>query len=384
MDADVKVTRGELERRTVRRTDFVSCNQAFIDCRTPGSDRKENYSMVGKGVTQSADQVVNLDLPHGFNIGAAAMPHGVVNNLHLHFTAEVFLCFRGEYLLRWGIDGEEGEITLREGEIASIPPWVFRGFTNTGPDDGILFTVLGMDDTGGIIWGPSVLREAERHGLYLSADNQLIDTVAGDELPPPDARVQPISAEHIASLRHYRPEEMRRRVATGEDLPWSSRALLDHALPGGGAELATVIGYGLTEDRDQVPVVHNPHGHSVAWLRAAPGSGVLRHRVAENQVLMIKDGTWEIAVNSPGADELTVRLGPWDMLSVPPHAWRTLRAVSAGEGGQPASLLVVSSGDGRVRIDWDEEVAKAAADAGHGIDHNGYLAPYALIPGHDR
>ena len=43
--------------------------------------------------------------------------------------------------------------------------------------------MLGQDVTGGIIWGPSVLKEAESYGLHLTADNRLIDTVAGDELP---------------------------------------------------------------------------------------------------------------------------------------------------------------------------------------------------------
>ncbi|WDV31740.1 hypothetical protein OIM90_11775 [Streptomyces sp. AD16] len=32
---DVVVSTAELGQRTVRRSDFVSCNQAFIDCRTP-------------------------------------------------------------------------------------------------------------------------------------------------------------------------------------------------------------------------------------------------------------------------------------------------------------------------------------------------------------
>ena len=50
----------ELARRTIRRGDYVSCAQAFIDCKTPGSESKENYSIIGPGVTQSAAQVVNL------------------------------------------------------------------------------------------------------------------------------------------------------------------------------------------------------------------------------------------------------------------------------------------------------------------------------------
>lgn len=71
-----------------------------------------------------------------------------------------------------------------------------------------------------------------------------------------------------------------------------------------------------------------------------------------------------------------MRLGPRDMLSVPQDAWRALRNV----GDEQGDLVVVNSGDGRVRLDWDEDVAKSAAEAGIGIDHNGYVAPYALLP----
>ncbi|WP_208905501.1 alpha/beta fold hydrolase [Streptomyces melanosporofaciens] len=59
-------------------------------------------------------------------------------------------------------------------------------------------------------------------------------------------------------------------------------------------------------------------------------------------------------------DPVPVRLGPRDMLSVPQDAWRSVRNV----GDERSDLLVVNSGDGRVRLEWDEEVRKAAADAG--------------------
>ncbi|WP_433136216.1 cupin domain-containing protein [Actinomadura nitritigenes] len=374
--AEAPLSESEALRRTIRRADFVSCDQAFIDCRTPGSDQKQNYAMIGPGVSQSSGQVVNLREPHGFNIGAAAMPHGVTNNLHLHFTAEVFMCFRGEYLLRWGADGTDGELLLREGEIASIPSWVFRGFTNVGPDDGWLFTVLGRDDTGGIIWAPSVLREAAGHGLYLTAANELVDTVAGDALPAEEELVRPLTAEQIAELRVYPADEMRHRVAGQDDLVWSETPFLDGRLPGGGARLACVIGYGLTQDRFQYPLIGNPHGHTIAWLRGLSGQGISRHRHDESQVLLAKDGEWEVTLNGPG-EEVTVRLGPWDMLSVPPGTWRAVRNAGAHE----ASLLLITGGDGRVRPDWAPEVVKEAAGTGIAVDHDGYLAPAALVPG---
>ncbi|GAA3356629.1 cupin domain-containing protein [Saccharopolyspora gregorii] len=370
----VRVNEAEIARRTIRRTDFVSCDQAFIDCRTPGSERKENYAMIGPGVSQNSEQVINLREPHGYNIGAAAMPHDVTNNLHLHFTAEVFLCFRGEFLLRWGADGNEGELVLREGDIASIPTWIFRGFTNIGPDDGWLFTSLGHDDTGGIIWGPNVLRDAAGYGLHLTEDGRLIDTVAGDEPPEDVELVRPMAESDIARLRSFSVEKMRRRVVTQDDLEWCSTPFLGSHVTGGGAELALVVGFGMTEDLDQEPRIHNPHGHNIAWLRAEPGAGVPGHRIEETQVLLVKEGRWEVTVNDH--EPVVVELGEWDMLSVPPGAWRSIRNVGEDTG----KLVVINSGDGRVRLDWDEEVVKAAADAGYSIDHNGYVAPYALVP----
>ena len=100
--SSVIVTAAELAQRHIRRSDCVPCSDAFIDCRIPGSMPKDNYSMIGPGVTQNAEQVINLREPHGFQIGAAGMPPGVTNNLHLHFTSETFLCASGHYLLRWG------------------------------------------------------------------------------------------------------------------------------------------------------------------------------------------------------------------------------------------------------------------------------------------
>lgn len=38
----------------------------------------------------------------------------------------------------------------------------------------MVFTVLGGDNTGGIIWHPSVLAAASEYGMYLSKDNMLI------------------------------------------------------------------------------------------------------------------------------------------------------------------------------------------------------------------
>ncbi len=374
---DSLVEAAELERRTVRRTDWVSARTAFIDCRTPGSDRKDNYAFIGPGVSQSSDQFINLTERHGYNMGAAGMPNGVTNNLHLHFTAEVFINFGGTFRVRWGVDGRQGEYISRDGDVISVPTWIFRGFTNEGADDGILLTVLGQDTTGGIIWGPSVLRDAESHGLHLTADNRLIDTVAGDVVPDDVPLIKPMRQEYIDELTAYTPEELRQRVTAPEDRVYARRSFLCSDLPGGGAELALVIGYGMTEHRRAVPRVHEPHSFNVAWLRARAGEGLLRHRHAETQVVTVKSGRWRVTLND-GPEAESVELGRLDMLSVPAGSWRRFELIEAADG-DAGELLVVNSGDGRVRLEWAPDVVEAAFDAGWLLDPNGYLAPVAVM-----
>ncbi|HIO60789.1 MAG TPA: cupin, partial [Deltaproteobacteria bacterium] len=60
-----------MKERIVRRSDMVPCKSAFIDAHTPGSHLKDNFSIIGPGVTENQEQVVNIREPHGFNIGAA-------------------------------------------------------------------------------------------------------------------------------------------------------------------------------------------------------------------------------------------------------------------------------------------------------------------------
>lgn len=369
-------TTADARSRTILRTDWVACKTAFIDTRTPGSDQKDNYSFIGPGVSQSSEQFVNIAEPHGFNMGAAGMPQGLTNSLHLHFTAEVFINFDGDYLLRWGAEGEQGTFRSTDGDVISVPPWIFRGFTNEGSGDGVLLTVLGQDQTGGIIWGPKVIADAGENGLFLSSQNQLIDTTAGDSVDGADL-IEPIGQEEIDRLDVVSEAQFATRVVRPGDRTWQKHPFLCSALPGGGAELSLVIGYGLTEQVRDVPPLHDPHSFTIAWLRAAEDEGMLEHRIDRHQVLVARSGTWEVTFETDAGPE-TVELNRMDAVSVPPGAPRSLKATATGKDGD-AEILVVVEGDGRVRQQWSEDVVVSAREAGWVLDPNGYLAPAALL-----
>lgn len=366
------LTPSDAQKRHIKRDDYVSCTVAFIDCKKPGSHLKENYSIIGPGVTSSSEQVINLPEPHGFNIGAAAMPNGITNNLHIHFTAEVFIVQKGEWTFRWGSNGEN-TFTGREGDIVSVPTWIFRGFTNAGPDDGWLFTVLGGDNTGGVIFHPDIIREAADYGLYISKQNTLIDTSRGDAVPNVEDTIPPMPHEAVAQLKTFSPDEMLTRVVKADDRDFRP-GFIDAGLAGCGAELAPVIGAGITQNRYHQAPISNPHGFSAEWLRIEPGQKVSPFVLDEKMVLIVRKGTATLRLND--AQDIDVSLSSRDTYSIPAG---TLRSIIV-DGDETMEALVIVSGDHRKRPRFVEDVLQAAEKNNQALDAGGYVAEASLLP----
>tara|TARA_Y100000591_G_scaffold40504_1_gene29908 strand:+ start:4168 stop:5130 length:963 start_codon:yes stop_codon:yes gene_type:complete len=188
----------EIKKRLVRYGELKPCKTAFIDAHTPGSNQKENFTIIGSGVSESADQHVHINIPHGFNIGAAGQPPKCRNSLHSHRTAEVFFVLSGRWRFFWGRWGKAGEVVLEKGDIINIPTGIFRGFENVGVDYGMIMAVLGGDDAGGgVIWAPQVIEEAKEHGLILSNKGKLYDTKKGENLPSGSTPMPTLSEKEL-------------------------------------------------------------------------------------------------------------------------------------------------------------------------------------------
>ena len=370
--ADLIVDVDDVGRRIIEPHQFMADTEAFIDVRLPGSVGKASYSFIGPGVSQNADQIVNLAEPHGFNIGAASMPHGVVNNPHMHYTAEVFICTRGRWEMRLGQYGEQ-TVEIGPNTLFSVPTWIFRGFKNIGDDDGWLLTVLGSDNTGGILWAPQVLEAAAATGLYLSPIGAVLDATAGELT---NDTITPIDETRLGELDHYTDAEIAERIVAPDRLDWSEVALLSSVLPGHGSAIAPVIGFGLTEDRQQRPPIWTPHGFTVEWLRLEPGASTGLHRIDQNQALFLVEGEWQVTYNRLD-DQISRTVAENTVVSIPGSCWREL----TNTGSAVATCLVVCAGDNRARADWDPGIVSAAAEAGWGRDANGYIAPLDLLGG---
>lgn len=367
------VDAGAFPERVIEPHDFVADTEAFVDVRIPRSKGKASYSFIGPGVSQNDDQFINLTVPHGFNVGAATLPHGVINNPHLHFTAEVFICTRGSFRFDIGEHGGQS-IDVNAGTVFSVPTWVFRAFENTGVDDGWLFAVLGGDDTGGIIWAPHILSEAAETGMYLGQDYSLLDETAGDDVS--DA-IQPLTAEALAGrVARYTDAELGGRAVSPDDLDWSRKALLSSVVPGHETAVAPVIGHGLSQDRTHKSPITNPHSFSLEWLEVAPGASTGLHRHGHSQATFLIDGQWQIECEVDGDLEITSP-AEGSIVSVPENAWRNLKNL----GSAPAHAVVVCGSDAPTRVEWVPEIVEAARGAGWAVDASGYLAPAELLGG---
>ena len=302
------MTQHTMADRIVRYGELVPCKTAFIDAHTPGSDQKENFTIIGGGVSESPDQHVHIAIPHGFNIGAAGQPPKCRNSLHDHNTAEVFFVLSGRWRFFWGRWGSAGEVVLEQGDIINIPTGIFRGFENIGTEYGMIMAILGGDDAGGgVHWAPQVIEDAADHGLILGENGKLYDQKKGQKLP-----------DHISPMPVMQSEELAKRaeLTTRDVVPnhvarfWDMFALSD-------SRPVNVIGEnGLLRDKP---------GFEVDFItRSSAIKNAESHRFPS--VLMPVRGHWRISWDGDSAV-----LAPGDTMSVPAELNHSIVPAVTGE-----------------------------------------------------
>jgi quercetin dioxygenase-like cupin family protein len=292
-----------LTRRIVRYDDLVPCYNAFIDCRTPGSEAKENFTIIGPGVSENPGQHVHITEPHGYNIGGARQPPGCVNSQHSHDTAEVFVVHSGYWRFDLGEHGDDAQVDLNPGDVISIPTQVFRGFTATALADdgspGFLWAVLGRDDPGRVTWAPQVFDMARDYGLVLLENGSLIDTAAGEAVPPGVSPMAPTSRGVADALN-------RMSAVQAEAIVWRATDANDTGV-------TAIIGEDGPLDWD--------HGFQVDRIDIAPGETIDWGSEKGKDVLFVHRGKIDV-----GCEDGFVTLNKGDTISRPAGLPRRLLA----------------------------------------------------------
>ena len=295
-----------INNRLVRYGELIPCKTAFIDTHTPGSDQKENFTIIGSGVSENPEQHVHISIPHGFNIGAAGQPPKCNNSLHSHRTAEVFFVLSGRWRFFWGRYGNAGEVILEKGDIFNIPTGIFRGFENIGETYGMLMAILGGDDAGGgVIWAPEVLSEAKKHGLILSEKGKIYDTLKDQQIPNDENEMKPLKDDELKNFPEY---------TTSEIVPYYVARYLDlYSLS--SETSCKVIG--------EKGKIYDKPGFEVEFIsdKSKNNYGIYTKDV----VFMPVDGYWRIK-----SEMFDIILNPGDTFSLPKNNKYTLEPTKPG------------------------------------------------------
>ena len=320
--------------RVVRYAELRPCTNAFVDTYTPGSDQKENFTIIGPGVAEHPDQHVHISEPHGFNIGGARQPPGCTNSQHSHLTEEVFVVYRGTWAFRTGDESQDGEIILQPGDCISIPTNVFRGFENVGDDVGYLFAVLGGDDPGSVLWAPDVFTGAEQHGLVLLENSRLVDTTRGEAIPDGLSPMPPTTEAQVAAHDRLGSDALVTIVATVDEQRASEGSRLTN--DAAGVREFPVIGEAREGEAIAAGKLAWTHGFHLRRLEIDAGAAIGAHHRAEKEVLFVFEG--ELTVDS---DAGSLRLGSGDVMTVPEDMERSF----SNHGESTAVVFVVRGGD---------------------------------------
>lgn len=311
-----------LEARIVRYTDLAPCRDAFIDTRSPGSDQKENFTIIGPGVAENPNQFVHITEPHGFNIGGARQPPRCLNSQHSHETVEVFYVHTGQWRFMTGEHATDGEVFMGPGDLIAIPTRIFRGFENVGDDSGFLWAVLGGDDPGHVLWAPYVFDMAKDYGLVLLEDGTLIDTAKGEQVPAGARVMRATTKEQVDSLLKVDSTALERCVLRRG----ASRPTGLFSGVGGIAERMLVGADPITW----------PHGFTVSEITLAVGAALPGHALDVPDVWFVQQGDVEVSM-----DGASTRCSDGDTITLPCGSVRSLRNC----GTNDAIVVQVRGGD---------------------------------------
>lgn len=151
---------------------------------------------------------------------------------------------------------------------------------------------------------------------------------------------------------------------------------IDAILPAHTRINYAIVGDTASENPRFKPMISEPHRFQIGMFQAAPGCGPAYHTHDYVEVFVPLTGRWRFYYGSepeqPDRSGGEVVLGPWDVISFPPHLWRGFENV----GDENAfALAVLDPHDVFTTKDphWPSWVVRDAAARGLRSDERGRM-----------
>lgn len=104
--------------------------------------RRAQMRYMGSGGTGVGEDV-NTVPAEDFTFSTMVLPAGCEGPMHVHADVnEVFFMLRGMITLTLEQDGEQFQTVLRERDLISVPPGVYRGLFNHGGEEALMCVML--------------------------------------------------------------------------------------------------------------------------------------------------------------------------------------------------------------------------------------------------
>ena len=288
--------------RLAKFKDLIPSTLPFVEGKLDGHKERKNYSILGPGVAEDADQSIKISEPHGFNLGAVSAKPFNGSGLHSHLTAEVFIIYSGKWRFYWGSEGKD-ETILNPGDIISMPTNMFRAFENAGDEEGLIFVVLGGDDPGIVTWIPEVLERAKKTGMALLDDNSLIDLNI-KAIPNGRRLLEPISNDEIKKFNNYKLDQLQSNIST------LNNRIENEFNIGDNIKISHILG-NIFQDKSINPIIKQDTGFSLSCFKSKKGR-VENLVFNKPTILFSQKGNWKIEM-----ENLSKEINFKDTISVP-------------------------------------------------------------------
>ena len=174
----------------------------------------------------------------------------------------------------------------------------------------------------------------------------------------------------------YTNEEMQARVVRFKDVKKRPIPLMfiDSVIPGHQRINYAIIGDTASENPDFSPMFTQPHRFQIGMVCAPSKSGPAWHTHDYIEMFMPLTGKWKFnwGSNEDGTIDGSVIIGPWDMISLPPGAWRSFENISKEDSWLFAVLEQHQVFTGKDPY-WGMQVIQQAAELGFKADERGKM-----------